>query len=128
MIMEGQGEHNMSVKRIPTKHTYSKAVLAGDYVFLGLHRGSGLGFKQQFESAFEGLSYTLAEFELSLADIVKLTVWLKRIGDLPEMEKLFREYFDEGFFPARMTAKTEFIDDDCLLMIEGTAYADPSSR
>jgi 2-iminobutanoate/2-iminopropanoate deaminase len=27
----------------------------------------------------------------------------------------------DGEFPARMTATTEFIDGDCLLMIEGIA-------
>lgn len=50
-------------------------------------------------------------------------VWLKGIKDLPEMEKLFRNHFEEGRFPARMTATTEFIDADCLIMIDGVAYA-----
>lgn len=38
------------------------------------------------------------------------------------MEERFNAYFEQGHFPARMTATTEFIDKDCLLMIEGTAY------
>jgi 2-iminobutanoate/2-iminopropanoate deaminase len=38
------------------------------------------------------------------------------------MEKLFNKYFEKDRFPARMTATTEFIDADCLLMIEGVAY------
>ena len=48
--------------------------------------------------------------------------WLKRIGDVPAYELLFREYFEEGAYPARMGATTEFVDDDCLLMMEGVAY------
>ena len=49
-------------------------------------------------------------------------VWLKHIEDLPEMEKRFCDYFEEGKFLARMTSTTEFIVDGCLLMIDGIAY------
>ena len=38
------------------------------------------------------------------------------------MEKAFEKYFDKGKFPARMTATTEFIDTDCLVMVDGVAY------
>ncbi|WP_269800228.1 hypothetical protein [Paenibacillus phocaensis] len=38
------------------------------------------------------------------------------------MEKVFFEYFEQNHFPARMTSTTEFIDGDCLLMIDGVAY------
>lgn len=37
------------------------------------------------------------------------------------MEKVFFEYFEQNHFPARMTSTTEFIDGDCLLMIDGVA-------
>ena len=111
-----------SVKRIATSYSYSSAVAAGEYVFVGLHRGFGATFAEQHEDVFEGLQKTLAQFGLTLADLVKMNVWLKEIKDLPEMEKLFRNHFQEGQFPARMTATTEFIDADCLLMIEGVAY------
>jgi 2-iminobutanoate/2-iminopropanoate deaminase len=56
-----------NIERIPTPYSYSQAVAAGDFVFLGLHRG----------------------------------------GD---------------DFPARITSTTDFIDSDCLLMIDGIAY------
>jgi len=64
----------------------------------------------------------LATLNLTLADMVKVHVWLKNIKDLPAMEKGFFNYFETDHFPARVTATTEFIDDDCLLLIEGTAY------
>ncbi|MEJ5312494.1 MAG: hypothetical protein WHX52_22235 [Anaerolineae bacterium] len=38
------------------------------------------------------------------------------------MERLFHNHFAKDQFPARMTATTEFIDADCLLMIDGIAY------
>jgi 2-iminobutanoate/2-iminopropanoate deaminase len=110
------------MKRITTSFSYSLAVAAGDYLFLGLHRGSGDDFTTQFDNTIKYLQETLAKFDLTLADLVKVNVWLKHIKDLPEMEKRFCNYFEKDYYPARMTATTEFIDEDCLLMIEGIAY------
>jgi 2-iminobutanoate/2-iminopropanoate deaminase len=113
-----------NVTRVITPFSYSSAVVAGDFVFLGLHRGFGERFEDQMRGALEAIGNTLQGLELglSLEHLVKVNVWLKRIQDLPEMEKLFRDYFAEGQFPARMTATTEFIDTDCLVMIDGVAY------
>ncbi|WP_438447259.1 RidA family protein [Gorillibacterium sp. sgz5001074] len=110
------------ITRLPTPHSYSKAVMAGDYVFLGLHRGGGDEFADQLRRALRHLGETLQECGLKLEHLVKVNVYLKRIGDLPEMEKLFLEFFEPGGYPARMTSTTEFIDEDCLVMLEGTAY------
>jgi 2-iminobutanoate/2-iminopropanoate deaminase len=111
-----------TTKRIATPYSYSSAVAAGDTVFLGLHRGFGESFAEQHENVFGYLQGTLAELGLTLANLVKVNVWLKDIKDLPEMERLFRNHFEEDQFPARMTSTTEFIDADCLLMIDGVAY------
>ncbi len=110
-----------TITRIPTPYSYSAAVSAGDFVFLGLHRGSGQSFPEQLDSTFANLAKTLAQCGLTLEDLVKVNVWLKHIADLPEMEKRFNSHFSKGGFPARMTATTEFIDADCLLMIDGIA-------
>jgi 2-iminobutanoate/2-iminopropanoate deaminase len=110
------------ISRVSTPYSYSSAVAAGDFIFLGLHRGGGDDFPTQFDNTFKYLERTLAEFGATLADLVKVNVWLKHIEDLPEMEKRFFDYFDRDKFPARMTSTTEFIDDDCLLMIDGIAY------
>jgi 2-iminobutanoate/2-iminopropanoate deaminase len=108
-------------QRVKTPFSYSAAVVAGDTAYLGLHRGSGESFAEQLRSTFDGVTGTLAEIGLTTANLVKVNVWLKNIADLPEMEHLFLEFFPDGEFPARMTATTEFIDTDCLLMIEGIA-------
>lgn len=109
-------------KYLPTPYSYSQAVEAGDYVFLGLHRGWGKNFTDQFNDTFKYLEKTLKEFNLCLSDIVKVNIWLKNIEDVRIYEKLFGQYFEKGKFPARMGATTEFIDKDCLLMIDGIAY------
>jgi 2-iminobutanoate/2-iminopropanoate deaminase len=111
-----------TINHIPTPYSYSIAVTAGDFVFLGLHRGFGETFSKQLYSTFAYLRETLGKLDLGLESVVKVNVWLKDIKDLPEMEKLFSGYFEKDRFPARMTATTEFIDADCLLMIDGVAY------
>lgn len=111
-----------NIKRISTPYSYSSAVVAGNQVYLGLHRGFGERFSDQFEGTVEGIKETLAELGVPLAHLVKVNVWLKNIEDLPVMEKLFMNYFEKDCFPARMTATTEFIDSDCLLMIDGIAF------
>lgn len=110
------------ISRIPTPFSYSSAVAAGDYVFLGLHRGFGDDFTAQIHDTLQGIQDTLTKCECSLEQLVKVNVYLKHIQDLPEMEKVFTEYFEPDQFPARMTTTTEFIDGDCLLMIDGIAY------
>ncbi len=91
-------------------------------MFLGLHRGFGTDFTDQMAGTFAHLSRTLAEYGLSLRDLVKVHVWLKNIGDLPSMEDCFADAFPSDAYPARMTSTTEFIDADCLLMVDGVAY------
>ncbi len=98
------------------------AVRAGDYVFLSLHRGYGDDFTAQFHEIFANLKNTLGQFELGLEDLVKVNVWLKDVRNVRVYEKLFNDYFDKDKFPARMGSTTEFIDDDCLVMIDGIAY------
>jgi 2-iminobutanoate/2-iminopropanoate deaminase len=110
------------VKRITTNFSFSTAVGAGDYVFVGHHRGFGDGFTAQFDDMFSRLKKTLAEFGLTPENLTHVNVRLKNIKDLPEMEKRFNNYFKKDSFPARMTTTTNFIDNDCLLMIDGIAY------
>lgn len=110
------------LKWVTTPWSYSQAVEAGDYVFLAMHRGFGDDFTTQFHDTFLNLKKTLAEFDLTLTDIVKVNVWLKNIEDIRVYEKLFRNHFEKDKFPARMGSTSEFIDDDCLLMIDGVAY------
>ena len=82
-----------SLNRVPTPWSYSLAVRAGDYLFLGLHRGTGSSFGEQLGSAIEAVGETLAEFDLDLGAIVKIHVWLRQISDLPDMEMRFARSF-----------------------------------
>ena len=108
--------------RVTSPFSYSQAVVAGDFVFLGLHRGSGDDLTTQLDNTFKHVAETLSQCGMAIADLVKVNVWLKNINDLPAMEKRFHDLFEKDAFPARMTSTTEFIDEDCLIMIDGVAY------
>jgi 2-iminobutanoate/2-iminopropanoate deaminase len=110
------------IKRIPTSFSYSQAVGAGDFVFLGFHRGWGADFTAQFHDMFSRLKNTLAEFDLTLAHLVQVDIRFKHVADIRVYEKLFREYFEKDKYPARIGGSTEFFDDNCLVMIGGIAY------
>ncbi|MCV2393012.1 RidA family protein [Actinotalea sp. M2MS4P-6] len=111
-----------SIVRTTTPYSYSAAVRAADYVFLGLHRGFGDTFDEQLDGALGGVRETLAGHDVPLEALVSVHVWLRDIDDLPAMEHGFTRHFHEGEFPARMTSTTAFIDDDCMVMIDGVAY------
>ncbi len=109
-------------RHLGTQFSYSKAVEAGDSVFLGHHRGYGRTFEEELDDAVAAVAATLADFGLGLDDLVRVNVWLRNIGDVPAMENRFRDYFPTGVFPARMSATTDFFDADCRVMVEGIAH------
>jgi 2-iminobutanoate/2-iminopropanoate deaminase len=39
------------------------------------------------------------------------------------MEQYFAERFPPAGFPSQMTSTTQFIDDDCLVMVDGVALS-----
>ena len=90
------------------------AVEAGDFVFLASHRGFGDDFTTQCHDILSKIKATLAEFDMTLADLVRVDVRLKNIQDVRIYEKLFLDYFEKGKYPARTGWTTEFVDGDWL--------------
>ena len=120
------------LKRMPTHcgdETCPSCVIAGDYIYLAHHAG---GFdkndiKYQMKMTFESAKRTLESAGVSLNDMVQIHLYLKNLDDFDEAREVFLEYFDKDNFPARMTSKTEFLDSECLCMIDGVVYK-PSKR
>ena len=116
-----------AMRKMPTHcgdDTCSACVVAGDFICLAHHAG---GFdqndvKHQTRAAFERMKDTLAKVGATLNDMAQINLYLKNLEDFREARDVFYEYFEEGSFPARMTSQTEFIDGNCLCMIDGVAY------
>jgi 2-iminobutanoate/2-iminopropanoate deaminase len=91
---------------------YSQAIVAGDFVFLagctptranGEHeRGS---FLEQAAVAFDNLEAVARAAGCTLADAVRVGVYLADNADFPAMNELYRERFSEPL-PARTTIQS----------------------
>ena len=88
--------------------TYSQAIRAGDTVYLSgqipldprTMELVGSGAEAQIRQVFDNLSAVTAAAGGTLADIVKLTVYLTDLGDFPAVNEIMAEYFREPY-PAR---------------------------
>ena len=115
------------IQRMPTHcgdDTTPSCVIAGDYIFIGHHAG-GFDKKEithQMRATFESLKRTLAQCDATLNDMVQIHLYLKDLRDFSQAREVFCEYFSKGNFPTRMTSTTEFLDFECLCMVDGIAY------
>jgi len=116
------------LKKMPTHcgdDTCASCVVAGDFIFLA-HHGSHNSENRndivaQVRGTFESIKRTLSTVNATLDDIVNVTFYLKNKDDFRKGADVFREYFKNGA-PARMSIFTEFLDENCLCMIDGIAY------
>ncbi len=80
--------------------------------------------KEQMEQTLKNLNGFLNEIELSLKNVVKLTMILKNIDDFKEMHKVWKEYFSKREYPVRTVITSEFVNDNILVQVEGVACSD----
>lgn len=86
---------------------YSQAIQTGDLVYLsgqlGVDRETGKlldGVVNQAKQAFKNIAYVLAEADLRLADIVKVTVFLADINDFAAVNEVYAAQFSAPY-PSR---------------------------
>lgn len=103
--------------------TCPACVVAGEFIFLAHHSGGHEKTDVVFQAkaSFKALRKTLQSVGADLHHMVQLTLYLKHKEDFSAVRDIFREYFEEGHYPARMTVFTDFINKNCLCMIDGTA-------
>ena len=111
------------------EYTFSYCVKAGDYIYTSHHgawtygkKTGEAGIEKQTKLTLENLDKTLKAADSSLDDVIQMTVWLKQKEDFRSMRDIYRGFFIKERYPARMTAFTEFLNEDCLIMIEAIAY------
>jgi 2-iminobutanoate/2-iminopropanoate deaminase len=111
----------------PAVGPYSPAVGVGQFVFTSGHipldpEGKIVGFtpKDQARKALENLVVTLEAADLSLADVVKTTIFLKDMDDFGAINEVYAEFFREPY-PARSTVQVARLPKDVRLEIEAIA-------
>ena len=102
-------------------------VEAGDFVFTGYCVGNiGQPVEAQVNGAFDDLERRLAAVGLTLAAVVKMDCLFRDIWNIPVMERVIKERFPKGQYPARKSIQTEFAHtggpDGLLFQLDAVAY------
>jgi 2-iminobutanoate/2-iminopropanoate deaminase len=127
--MNDQKKTAISTKEAPAAiGPYSQAVRVGDMLFasgqVALDPATGQlvagGLEEQTTRALENVKAVLAEAGLSMAHVVKTTVFLKTMGDFAAMNAIYARYLaPEGVVPpARTTVAVAGLPKDALVEIE----------
>ena len=93
--------------------TYSQAVSAGGFLYtsgqVGINPTSdnieSTETKSQCLQVLKNILAILEARNLSLINIVKLTVYLKDLNDFADLNEVFKEFFGDTNFPARSTVE-----------------------
>ena len=103
---------------------YSQAIEANGMVFvsgqLPIDAVTGVmaeGAEAQARQSLENVKHILEEAGLSMANIVKTTVFLADMSLFADMNKVYATYFD-GAFPARSAVAVKALPKDALVEIE----------
>ncbi len=128
-----EGDYTIKRNVFPPYDGYelSTLVTSGEVVYIGHIGGVNdedgdvlTTTKEQVEQTLKNLEEYLGEVEMDLQNVVKLTVILKDIDDFKDMHIVWKRYFGEGEYPARTVITSEFVNDDILVQVEGTACYD----
>tara|TARA_B100001996_G_scaffold262792_1_gene204912 strand:- start:162 stop:578 length:417 start_codon:yes stop_codon:yes gene_type:complete len=93
--------------------TYSQAVSAGGFLYtsgqVGINPASGniesSDTRSQCVQVLKNIRAILEAKNLSLVNIIKLTVYLKDLNDFADLNEVFKEFFGDTNFPARSTVE-----------------------
>ena len=93
--------------------TYSQAVSAGGFLYtsgqIGINPASGKievsDTKSQCLQVLNNILAILEARNLSLVNIIKLTVYVKDLNDFADINDTFKDFFDGTNFPARSTVE-----------------------
>lgn len=76
------------------------------------------GIREQSIQVLENLKAVVEGAGSTLDDVIKTTVFLADMGDFPELNKIYGEYFVEEFAPARSTIQVAALPLGSLVEIE----------
>jgi enamine deaminase RidA (YjgF/YER057c/UK114 family) len=107
---------------------FCSAVKAGDYIFISgtaaIEDDAGnklTTIEAQTHHIMKEFSRTLAVFDATLEDIVKVTIYIGEQADWSKMNKVYRSYFKEEL-PARATCVAGLVIPGFLVEMECIAY------
>ncbi len=107
---------------------YSQAVAAGNFVFLSgqiaINPATGElvldDIKAETKQVMENIKAVLAEAGINFTNIFKTTIFLKDMGNFPQVNEVYGSYFT-GQFPARETVEVSGLPKNVNVEISVTA-------
>lgn len=119
----------------PAIGPYSHAVLAGSLLFcsgqipLDPQTGElvGSNVAEQARRCLDNLSSVCAAANASLADAVRLTIYMTDLGDFAAVNEVYASFF-ENDPPARVTVGVAALPKGALVEIDAIVLVNPSTR
>lgn len=120
----------ITVSGIHTPDTgFNHIVRAGDFLFLtsqlaaDLNTGKILGgdINEQTRQALENVKRLLASCGATMDDVVKVVLYLRDVKDRHKVNQIYREYFTQGWEPAKVTVQALSPIEGIDIEIEVTA-------
>ena len=113
----------------PARVPLSQAIKAGDWLFVSGQLGNDPrtrklaegGIGPETRQVCENLKAVLEEGGSALANVVKVTIYMKDLNELPAMNAVFSEYFAVDP-PARTTFECARLVGDARVEIEAIAF------
>ena len=105
-----------------TRVGYSRAVRAGDFVFVSGTTADGADAYEQTKAAIARIEVALVEAGASLDDVVRTRIFTTNIADWAQIGKAHREAFADIRPAATMVEVARLIAPEMLVEIEVDAY------
>ncbi|MFX0021640.1 MAG: RidA family protein [Candidatus Hermodarchaeota archaeon] len=111
----------------PVAGPYNLGIKAGNLLFISgqVTTPEARNIKEQTFAAFEKIKKVLETAGAHVSNIVKVTVFLKKISDFKEMNEAYREFFEKNGvskkFPARSTVEATCPLPNGLIEIDAIA-------
>ena len=79
------------------------------------------GIKEQTDATMKNAAAVLEAAGASFSDVGKVTIYIKDMALVPEMNSIYKTYFPEGDYPARCCTQCSDMVDGCLVEMEFVA-------
>jgi len=104
---------------------YSQAIKVGNLIYtsgqIPVNPKTGTivegGIKEQTRQSFENVKSILKEAGLTMADVIKTTVFMADMNDFAEMNAIYAEFFAEPY-PARSAVAVKTLPKGAMVEIE----------
>ena len=106
---------------------YALGVKLGNLIFttqIGTDRSGNLvagGMAEQTKAVMENVGAVLEAAGASFDNVGKVTIYVKDMALVPEMNEVYKTYFPEGDYPARCCTQCSGMSDGCLVEMEFVA-------